>query len=140
MQEYHRLFTARLEDWLDEGTGSCLFRGKNAREALAETLLRFHGSRVRHHAWVIMPKHVHVLFTPLVPVRKLIQAWKAASARRLGGGGIWQRNYRDTMIRGEQHFGNALRYVKNNPVRAGLRADDFTLWGDGEAGAVGAEK
>lgn len=110
-KKYHRRFTARLESWLDEGTGSCPFREAGARKVLAEALLRFHGSRVRHHAWVIIPNHLHVLFTPLVEVKKGIQGWKAASARRLGGRSIWQRNYRGTMIRDARHFGNALRYV-----------------------------
>ena len=26
--------------------------------------MRFQGERVVHHAWVIMPNHVHLLFTP----------------------------------------------------------------------------
>jgi hypothetical protein len=131
-REYHRLFTARLEDWLDEGMGSCLLRRLEARVLLSGTLMRFQGSRVRHHAWVIMPNHVHLLFTPMVPVATLVQGWKATSARLLGSGPIWQRNYRDTLIRDVRHFGNALRYVRNNPVKVGLRPDEFTLWEEGQ--------
>ena len=129
-QEYHRTFTARLERWLDQGMGCCLFREAEARQVLDETLMRFQGSRVRHHAWVIMPNHVHLLFTPGAPLEKLLQAWKAHSARRLARGPIWQRNYRDTMIRDAEHFTNALGYIRNNPVRAGLREEEYTLWED----------
>ncbi len=127
-QEYHRTFTARLEEWLDQGMGCCLFRDAAARQVLTDTLLKFQGIRVRHHAWVIMPNHVHLLFTPAEPMEKLLQGWKAHSARRLGRGSIWQRNYRDTKIRDATHFANALRYIRNNPVKTKLRQEEFTLW------------
>jgi putative transposase len=92
--EYHRRFSAKFERWLDQGMGSCLFADPAAREVLRECLMRFDGERVHHEAWVIMPNHVHALFRPLVPMEKLIQAWKGHSARVLGKGSIWQRNYR----------------------------------------------
>ncbi len=112
--------------------GSCLFRKEEARVILSRTLMQFHGNRVRHHAWVIMPNPVHVLFIPVVPVAKLVQGWKASSARLLGKKSVWQRNYRDTLIRDARHFGNAWRYVLNNPLKAGLREDEYTLWEERE--------
>ena len=48
-QEYHRTFTARLEKWLDQGMGCCLFREAGARQVLEVTLLRFQGSREQDH-------------------------------------------------------------------------------------------
>jgi hypothetical protein len=43
-------------------------------------------------------------------------------------GPIWQRNYRDTLIRDGDHFANAVRYIRKNPVKAKLPEDAFTLW------------
>ena len=133
--EYHRRFNARIEGWLDQGMGSCLFADPECRRVLVDCLMRFEGERVRHQAWVIMPNHVHVLFSPLVPMEKLIQAWKSQTARVLGRGPIWQRDYRDTLVRDEEHFANVLRYIRRNPLKARLVEGMFTLWerrGDGE--------
>lgn len=126
--EYHSIFSKQIERWLDQGMGSCLFADPNARMVLADCLTKFEGERVCHQAWVIMPNHVHLLFSPLVPMEKLIQAWKSHSARVLGRGSIWQRDYFDTMIRDADHFANVLRYIRRNPVKARLKEGDFTLW------------
>jgi putative transposase len=96
--------------------------------------MRFQGEKVEHHAWVIMPNHVHLLFTPFSPLEKLIQAWKGVSARQMGQGKIWQKNYRDTLIRDGGHFANAVRYIRRNPAK--LRAGTYTLWQGPRALAV----
>lgn len=126
--EYHRIFSARIEHWLDQGMGSCLFADPDARQVLAECLMHFEGERVLHQAWVIMPNHVHVLFSPKVPMEKLIQAWKGHTARLPGKGPIWQRDYHDTMIRDADHHANVLRYIRRNPLKAKLAEVKFTLW------------
>ena len=126
--EYHRLFSRKIEKWLDQGMGSCLFADPASRTLLAETLMRFQGERVMHHAWVIMPNHLHVLYSPLEPQDKLIQAWKSHSARSLGRGPIWQRDYHDTVIRDWDHFKNVVRYIRRNPLKAKLPERSFTLW------------
>lgn len=126
--EYHKRFTAKLERWLDQGSGSCLLRDAAMREILGELFMRFQGERAEFHAWVIMPNHVHLLFKPIEPIEKLVQAWKSVSAKRIGKGSIWQPNYRDTLIRDSDHFQNAVRYIRKNPEKANLRAGTFTLW------------
>jgi REP element-mobilizing transposase RayT len=126
--EYHRNFTAKIERWMDQGLGSCLFADPEARQVLEECLMRFEGERVWHEAWVIMPNHVHVLFRPAVSLEKLVQAWKGHSARVLGRGPIWQRDYRDTMIRDEDHYANVIRYIRRNPLKAKLAEGKVTLW------------
>jgi type I restriction enzyme R subunit len=133
-KEYHRRFTWKLEGWLDQGEGSCLLKDSVPRKILEEVLMKFQGDRVEHHSWVIMPNHVHLIFTPLVPIEVLIKAWKGTSAHRIGRGSIWQRNYRDTLIRDGEHFANAVKYIRRNP--AGLREGTFTLWESPRALAV----
>ena len=72
--EYHRRFTHRLERWLDAGAGSCLLRDPSNREILEKILMFDDGRKHEHHAWVIMPNHIHLLFKPLAPLESLIQA------------------------------------------------------------------
>ncbi len=126
--EYHRRFSGKIERWLDQGMGSCFFTDPDARRILEDCMMRFEGERVQHEAWVIMPNHVHALFRPLVPIEKLIQAWKGHAARALGKGSIWQRDYRDTLIRDPEHHANVLRYIRRNPLKAKLSEAMFTLW------------
>lgn len=124
--DYHRRFTRRLEHWLDEGFGSCLFENPEFREIMEKVLMHSQGVHVDQHAWVIMPNHLHVLFSPGLPIETLMKVWKGVSARRIGRGSIWQKNYRDTLIRDAGHFANAVRYIRRNPAK--LRPGTFTLW------------
>jgi putative transposase len=101
---------------------------------LEEILMRFQGERVEHHSWVIMPNHLHLLFTPKIPIETLIKAWKGTSSRRLGLGRIWQANYRNTMISDGGHFANAVRYIRRNPAK--LKPGTFTLWESDRAAAI----
>lgn len=134
-REYAEGFTERLERWLDQGSGSCIFRDEGKRAILENVLMKFQGERVEHHSWVIMPNHVHLLFKPMEPLEDLMKAWKGVSARLIGEGSIWQENYRDTMIRDGRHFSNAVRYIRRNPMRLG--AGEFSLWESERARAVG---
>jgi hypothetical protein len=133
-REYHLRFTKQLEDWLDAGEGACWLVDPSARAALEQTLMHDQETRVLHHAWVIMPNHAHLLFIPLVPLEKLLKSWKGVSARKIGKGSIWQKGYRDTMIRDAEHFANAVRYIRRNPAK--LPVGQFTLWESDRAKAV----
>lgn len=133
-KEYHQRFTWKLEMWLDEGFGACIFNDPAKRMTLENTLMYDHETKATHHTWVIMPNHVHLLFTPLAPLEKLMQCWKGISSRRIGAGTIWQKNYRDTLIRDASHFANAVRYIRKNPAK--LRQGTFTLWQSERALAI----
>lgn len=124
--DYHQRFTYCIERWLDAGHGSCLLRHPSNRKHLEDALMRFQGEKVIHHAWVIMPNHAHLLFEPKAPIGELLKAWKGVSARKIGQGSIWQKNYRDTLIRNRKHYLNALRYIRRNPAK--LVPGTFTLW------------
>lgn len=132
--KYYRRFTDKLEHWLDQGAGSCLFKCPSNRKILEETIQRDQNSRVEHHAYVIMPNHVHLVFKPFFPLPKLIKSWKGVSARKMDHGSIWQKNYRDTLIRDASHFANAVRYIRRNPRN--LLPNTYTLWQSERALAV----
>jgi putative transposase len=89
--EYHNHFTWKIEHWLDEGHGSCLLSDPTHRTHLEHTIMHDHGTKAEHHAWVIMPNHIHLLFTPHASLAKLMQTWKGISARKIGLGSIWQK-------------------------------------------------
>lgn len=124
--KFHERFTRQLERWLDQGHGSCLLRDEHCRLVLSECLMRFQGERVVHESWVIMPNHVHLLFVPKSPLEDLLKAWKGVSSRSIGRGQIWQKGYRDTLIRDSDHYVNAVRYIRRNPE--GLRNGEYLLW------------
>ncbi|GHC43436.1 transposase [Roseibacillus persicicus] len=124
--EHRRLFHEKLEEWLDEGAGSCLLAEKSNRVILADVLMKAHGDKASFESFVIMPNHVHLLVQPFVELEKLIKIWKGVSARKIGKGSIWQGNYRDTMIRDAEHFRNTVRYIRKNPKH--LKSEEFTLW------------
>jgi REP element-mobilizing transposase RayT len=84
-QTYAEEFGQTIDRWLDAGHGSCLLREPAARAELVRVLEAFAGTRYRLHAWVVMPNHVHVLFSPtgVEPADRTIAAWKGVSARRI---------------------------------------------------------
>ncbi|MCK9540092.1 transposase [Dokdonella sp.] len=85
------------------------------------------------HAWCVMPNHVHVLIEPRIPLRSIVQAWKAYSGRwalanngrlalGIAGEAFWMRDYWDRFIRSDAHLRAVVAYIGNNPVTAGLCA------------------
>lgn len=123
----------QLEAWLDLGHGVCHLREAGVAQLVAEQLRKFDGTRYRLLAWTIMPNHVHVLFeVSEVPMAKVVQQWKGASARAVNAllglqTPLWQADYWDTYMRNEDHQERTLRYLRNNPVKAGL-VTDWQAW------------
>jgi REP element-mobilizing transposase RayT len=74
-----------------------------------------------------MPNHVHVLISlhKDFSLGSLLHSWKSFTANQanqlLGrSGSFWQREYYDRAIRSERQFEFTVRYIFNNPVKAGL--------------------
>jgi putative transposase len=89
--------------------------------------LHFDGERYRLMAWCIMPNHVHVLIETVAAFRldQVLHSWKSYTAQKaneaLGRKGpFWAREYYDRYIRDDQHFADAVAYIEQNPVKAGL--------------------
>lgn len=82
-----------------------------------------------------MPNHVHAL-TSLREgwgLEQVLHTWKSFTANRISrhlglSGTLWQEDYFDRLIRDGDHFTNCVRRIRRNPVKAGLRADEFTLY------------
>jgi len=116
----------KIEAYLDLGYGECHLRRPEIAGLVQENLLHFDGARYRVLAWAIMPNHVHALVETLItPMAEILHGWKSytsKAANRLLGreGEFWQTESFDRFIRDEEHFGKAVRYIENNPVKAGL--------------------
>ena len=78
------------------------------------------------HAWVVMPNHVHLLITPQIQLRKLMQKLKGSTAYRANrllnrtGETFWQEESYDHLVRDAEQFRKIARYIIQNPVKAGL--------------------
>jgi REP-associated tyrosine transposase len=77
-------------------------------------------------AWVIMPNHVHLLIAPILPLERIMRGIKGTAAHRanllLGqcGKPFWQDESFDHWIRTSSEGEKIVRYIEQNPVKAGL--------------------
>jgi REP element-mobilizing transposase RayT len=116
-----------------------------ARTLALQHCLHDRGITIRLHMAVIMPDHVHVLFTALrdgdgwtFALPEILRAIKGASARsinRLTGrkGALWQDESFDHVLRGDESLRETVEYIRQNPVRKGLvqKPEDYPwLWLD----------
>jgi REP element-mobilizing transposase RayT len=87
------------------------------------------------HGWlvgryVIMPDHVHFFCIEqsagaLRPLSMFIAKWKEWTAKRLiqttgVSAPVWQKQFFDHVMRGDESYAEKWTYVRDNPVRAGL--------------------
>ncbi len=120
----------RSEEYLDSGAGDCILRNPEVATIVRDTILNEHGKTCRVDAWVIMPNHAHVLLLPnadtsLSTIMKSIKGVSSHKINKLLGrpGPVWQPDYFDRYIRDADHYAKALRYIENNPVKAGFCAE-----------------
>ena len=88
--------------------------------------------KLRMHALVVMPDHVHLIFTPMTdPLGKpyglseILGGIKGASAHTINKhlkrrGPVWQDESFDHILRREEKLEEKVEYVRQNPVRKGL--------------------
>ena len=122
------LETETMEAYLHTGSGRCHLRDPRVAATVIEALRRFDGLRYDLFAACVMPNHVHVVVKPFKthPLATLLHSWKSYTAtvsNRLleRRGAFWQPEYYDHLIRSEEEWGHAVRYVIENPVKAGLK-------------------
>jgi REP-associated tyrosine transposase len=88
--------------------------------------------RIRLHAAVVMPDHVHLLLTPLrdkdgwpFPLVDILQCMKSSTAHRINrmsgiSGPVWEEESFDHVLRSDESFKDKCEYIRQNPVKAGL--------------------
>jgi len=93
-------------------------------------------SSFRIDGWVVLPDHMHCLWTLPEGDREFPARWRAIKTRfskslpkteprsvvmvRRGERGIWQRRYWEHTIRDERDYAAHLDYIHFNPVKHGL--------------------
>ncbi|HEY5992759.1 MAG TPA: transposase [Candidatus Udaeobacter sp.] len=117
----------RIEGYLDQGYGACHLANVQTATMVQNALLHFDGDRYRLTAWVIMPNHVHLLAAPcygysVSDIMHSLKSYTAQEANKMlqRKGRFWYEDYFDRYIRNAKHFENAISYIENNPVTAGL--------------------
>lgn len=117
----------QIERFVDKGHGKCFLKDHRIAGLVQESLLNWHQVRYHLFAWVIMPNHSHSLLTRYgaYDLRQIIHTHKSFTAHEANSllglkGQFWMEDYFDRYIRDEQHFVDVVRYIENNPVKAGL--------------------
>jgi len=117
----------RIERYEDQGHGSCLLARPEFAEVVQRALLHFDGARYRLLEWCIMPNHVHVLLETLpgFTLSSIVHSWKSFTANEINkirseSGAVWAREFYDRFIRNDKHFEAVTKYIRENPVKAGL--------------------
>src|SRR5437867_6066800 len=127
----------RIEAFLDRGEGAAWMNDPRVADMVQQGLLFFDGDRYGLHSWVVMPNHVHALFTPRGPweLSDVLHSWKSFTSKECNKilrrrGVFWQKENFDRYVRDDRHYENAVAYIENNPVKAGLcqKPEDWP-WG-----------
>ena len=83
--EYHTRFSAILEDWLDQGSGSNALALDECHTIVANALRHFEGQRYKLGEFVVASNHVHVIVTPLPgnDLSDILHSWKSFTAKEV---------------------------------------------------------
>ncbi|MGO9402916.1 MAG: transposase [Terriglobales bacterium] len=141
-----RLSTPVIERFLDSGAGACHLQNSAIAVEVANALRHFDEKRYRLFAWCIMPNQVHVVGRLFLgqTLATAVHSWKSFSAKQanrilLTHGTFWQREYYDHLIRNEEEFERAIRYVSENPTKAQLKDWKWVWVGGRDALPTAAE-
>ncbi len=130
MQEFTQARQRKLEKLLDAGYGSCALKDARVARAVVGSLefLAMQGHTIAR--WVIMPNHLHLLIavhhgTALSSVIRSFKGFTAKTANEILGrsGTFWFPEFFDRYLRDAEHYSTVVRYIDQNPVRAGLVKD-----------------
>ncbi|MFZ0036927.1 MAG: transposase [Candidatus Acidiferrales bacterium] len=126
-QLQNRPLHARVEKFLDSGAGACYLARPDVAALVSNALGIFAGLRYRLFAWCLMPNHLHAVIEPIGEwnLASIIHTWKSFTANRANQllartGEFWQREYYDHQVRNGEDYSRIIRYVLENPSKAGL--------------------
>jgi REP element-mobilizing transposase RayT len=129
-ESINRDFRRKVERYLDQGAGSCHLRRPEIADLVSGALKFFHEQRYLLREWVVMPNHVHVIVWPMPNhiLSAIVKSWKQFTSLRAGrmlsleSARFWQPESYDHWIRDDQERSRIARYIRGNPVKAGLCA------------------
>ena len=114
---------------LDASWGPCWLKRHDVAAVVAESI-RYGATTLDRYdllSWAIMPNHAHILIETSETLRKVMKTLKCYSAgqanRILGRSGkFWHHESFDHWVRSDEEPRCIIRYIENNPVKAGLAA------------------
>jgi REP element-mobilizing transposase RayT len=126
----NRDFRRQVERYLDKGHGACHLRRPDVAGLVCGAMRHFEGQRYVLKEWVVMPNHVHVVLWPMPNelLSEILKSWKQFTSRRakpmcgVNEKHFWQVESFDHWIRNDEEKARICRYIRNNPVTAGLCA------------------
>jgi exonuclease VII large subunit/REP element-mobilizing transposase RayT len=128
--EYHQLFSEKIQEWLDAGSGSCLLGQHKISKLVADAFREFDGKRYDLGEWVVMPNHVHVLLTPRAghELGGILHSWKSYTAHEIckitgEKGTVWQHESYDHIVRSPEQLTHFENYIHENPAKAGIKVE-----------------
>ena len=127
-EEIDRAFHRKVERYLDRGAGACHLHRPDIANRVVEALRYFHEKQYLLDDWVVMPNHVHAILWPMpnFTLSEILRGRKTYTAREanliLGTARktFWQRESYDHWIRNNEEKAGIRRYIRMNPVKAGL--------------------
>jgi REP element-mobilizing transposase RayT len=112
---------------------------ESGRATVLDCCKHDNGTKLDLQIAVVMPDHVHMIFTPLVDegslevysLAEIMDAVKGASAHKINRilgrkGRVWQAESFDHVLRSSESLDQKIQYLLENPVRRGL----VTQWAD----------
>jgi REP element-mobilizing transposase RayT len=107
-----------------------------ARRIVLTSCVHEHQRTIDLNIVVVMPDHVHMIFTPLIDsvrlevisLARITKAIKGASAHAINRrlchiGTVWQEESFDHVLRSSESLDQKIQYVLENPIRNGLVRD-----------------
>lgn len=128
-REYNRLFSERMERWLDSGQGQCLFSRPDVAQIVAQAIQYFNEKRYALDYWVVMPNHVHALLIPMFPytLKQILHSWKSFTSKEINKlsrctGEVWQHESFDHIVRSQRQLEKLRAYIIDNWTKSGNTA------------------
>ncbi|MEN6308899.1 MAG: transposase [Anaerohalosphaeraceae bacterium] len=125
-QEYQYLFSDRIDNWLNAGSGECVLAQPEYTEIVQDAMQHFEGQRYNLDYWVIMPNHVHVLLMPMAPytLKEILHSWKSFTANQFmkldpKNRQVWQHESFDHVVRSPAQLSRFRKYIVDNHNQSG---------------------
>ncbi len=123
----------KIDQYLDQSSNGCY---------LNDEVVKFLFDYFRNNdqnfydlvSFCIMPNHIHILFKQNIELSKIMKQIKGTTSFKINKilerkGRFWENNYYDKVIRDEKHFIRTYEYIKNNPIKAGLKDLENRFYG-----------
>jgi len=122
----------KVQRYLDQSLGECWLKQPQIASLVDNAIWYFNNQRYEMMASTVMPNHAHILMKlrPDFTLSSIMHSWKSYTALQANriltrSGDFWEPEYFDRLVKSQRHLEFVLRYILNNPVKAGLCKEIF---------------